>query len=159
MLSEVTSHNPSEVIDRTCMIQTSANNPVSQEKKWINAVVQKMTWALARALWHNNRDIELAMLITRLCLASRASQVFYKLGLYWRLASCKHSFRYGRLKKSLLMLQVPLGAPWLTVILLRVHALIHWWIINENIRQITLVFLFAHHNTVLHVCLPIWYTP
>lgn len=94
---------PPEVIEGTCTIQTSTNNPLSQEKKWINAAAQKMTWALARAHRHNNRDIQPRMLMTPLCLASRAALVFCKPGLHSRLAGCKHSRRYGRLKKSLLM--------------------------------------------------------
>lgn len=156
----MTSQNRSEVIDGTCVIQTSANNQVSQEKKWINAVVEKMTWALAQALWHNSRDIEMRMLMTRLCLANRAALVFYDPGFHWRLAGCKHSCGYDRLKKLLLMLQVPLGAPWLTAILVLVlHARTHWWIINENMCHIAPAsFWIAHYNTTLHVCLTISWT-
>lgn len=83
--------HPPKVIEETCMTQTTTNNPLSRENKWINAAVQKMTWALAWAHWHNNRDIQLRMLMTPLCLASGAALVFCKPGLHWRLAGCKHS--------------------------------------------------------------------
>lgn len=140
--------HPPKVIEGTCMIQTSTNNPLSQEKKWINAAAPKMTWALARAHWHNNRDIQLRMLMTPLCLASRAALVFCKPGLHCRLAGCKHSRRYGRLRKLLLMLNVPLGAPWLTGQLLA-----HGRINNESVHQITPAsFWIENHSEALHLC-------